>query len=252
MAKSNKQHSDKDNKNTGNNSSNQPGKGRSNKDKKKRKKGRKGSGYSSKPNSSSQQKHNKKSAKPLHDPQREREASNYENPIASRELILEVIHEEGAMSHDHLLSRLEMHSPEQKEALRRRLNAMVRDGQLIRNRRDGYIPVNEEDLISGRVIAHPDGFGFLVPDEGGDDLFLHGRQMRTLLHGDRAVVQVSGIDRRGRREGAVINVIERGNNRIVGRLFIESGVCFVVADNKRITQDIMVPIDQLGEAQHGR
>ncbi|RDH81051.1 MAG: ribonuclease R [endosymbiont of Galathealinum brachiosum] len=195
--------------------------------------------------------HNK-SNKPLVDPQSEREASNYENPIASRELILQVVQEEGAMSHDHLLNALKMHSPEQKEALRRRLNAMVRDGQLIRNRRDGYIPVNEEDLISGRVIAHPDGFGFLVPDEGGDDLFLHGRQMRSLLHGDRAVVQVSGIDRRGRREGAVIDVIERANDRIVGRLFIESGICFVVADNKRITQDIMVPQDQLNEANHGQ
>ncbi len=194
----------------------------------------------------------KGSAKSFVDPQSEREASNYENPIASRELILQVIQEEGAMSHDHLLDTLKMHSPEQKEALRRRLNAMVRDGQLIRNRRDGYIPVNEEDLISGRVIAHPDGFGFLVPDEGGEDLFLHGRQMRTLLHGDRAVVQVSGIDRRGRREGAVINVTERANDRIVGRLFIESGICFVVADNKRITQDIMVPQDQLNGAAHGQ
>ncbi|VAW58463.1 3'-to-5' exoribonuclease RNase R [hydrothermal vent metagenome] len=196
--------------------------------------------------------HNNKSNKPLVDPQKAREASNYENPIASRELILQVVQEEGAMSHDHLLSKLKMETPDQKEALRRRLNAMVRDGQLIRNRRDGYVPVNEEDLISGRVIAHPDGFGFLVPDEGGDDLFLHGRQMRTLLHGDRAVVQVSGIDRRGRREGAVINVTERANNRIVGRLFIESGVCFVVADNKRITQDVMVPQDQLNDATHGQ
>ncbi len=193
-----------------------------------------------------------KNNKPLVDPQSAREASNYENPIASRELILQVIQTEGAMSHDHLLANLKMETPDQKEALRRRLNAMVRDGQLIRNRRDGYIPVNEEDLISGRVIAHPDGFGFLVPDEGGEDLFLHGRQMRTLLHGDRAVVQVSGIDRRGRREGAVINVTERANNRIVGRLFIESGICFVVADNKRITQDIMVPQDLLGEAVHGQ
>ncbi len=205
----------------------------------------------SKSHSKSKASHNK-DGKPLVDPQSEREASNYENPIASRELILQVVTDEGTMSHDHLLSKLKMNSPEQKEALRRRLNAMVRDGQLIRNRRDGYVPVNEEDLISGRVIAHPDGFGFLVPDEGGDDLFLHGRQMRTLLHGDRAVVQVSGIDRRGRREGAVINVIERANDRIVGRLFIETGVCFVVADNKRITQDIMVPQDQLGEATHGQ
>ena len=246
MSKFNKNDSKKQDGNRGPQPDSKRGPKRENKKNKKR---HKKSHNKSKSNSNAS---HDKSQKALVDPQSEREASNYENPIASRELILEVVHEEGAMSHDHLLARLEMHSPDQKEALRRRLNAMVRDGQLIRNRRDGYVPVNEEDLISGRVIAHPDGFGFLVPDEGGEDLFLHGRQMRTLLHGDRAVVQVSGIDRRGRREGAVINVIERANNRIVGRLFIESGVCFVVADNKRITQDVMVPQDMLGEATHGQ
>lgn len=194
----------------------------------------------------------RKSAAPLVDPQLDREASNYENPIASRELILQVVRDEGAVSHEELQAILGMNSEEQAEALRRRTNAMVRDGQLIRNRRNGYVPVNEEDLISGRVIAHADGFGFLVPDEGDEDIFLHGRQMRTLLHGDRAVVQVSGIDRRGRQEGAVIDVLERANHRIVGRLSIESGVAFVVADNKRITQDIMVPLDQIGEARAGQ
>ena len=186
------------------------------------------------------------------DPQAAREASNYENPIASRELILQVVHQDGAMTYERLQEVLKMESFEQKEALRRRLTAMVRDGQLIRNRRDGFIPVNEADLIRGRVIAHPDGFGFLVPDEGGDDLFLHGKQMRTLLHGDRAVVQVSGVDRRGRREGAVIEVLERANHRVVGRIFFESGVNFVVPDNKRLTQDIIVPQESLGGAEHGQ
>ncbi len=188
----------------------------------------------------------------LNDPQAEREASNYDNPIASRELILEVIHQDGAMSHETLIDRLGLETEEQLEALRRRLNAMVRDGQLIRNRKDGYVPVNEEDLISGRVIAHPDGFGFLVPDEGGDDIFLHGKQMRRLMHDDRAVVQISGVDRRGRREGAVIDVIERANTSIVGRLFIESGIAYVVPDNKRLTEDVHIPSDQLGEAQDGQ
>jgi ribonuclease R len=186
------------------------------------------------------------------DPHAEREKNNYDNPIASRELILQVIHEEGAMLHEKIIVALDLHTDEQIEALRRRLNAMVRDGQLIRNRRQGYVPVNEEDLISGRVIAHADGFGFLVPDEGGEDIFLHGRQMKTLLHGDRAVVQVSGVDRRGRLEGAVIDVIERANSRIVGRLFVESGIAVVTPDNKRLTQDINVPLDQLGGANHGQ
>jgi len=183
----------------------------------------------------------KKSAEKLIDPQSDRESSNYENPIASRELILQVIHEDGAMSHEDIESRLEMNSPDQQEALRRRLGAMVRDGQLIRNRKDGYVPVNEEDLISGRVIAHADGFGFFVPDEGGEDIFLHGRQMKTLLHGDRAVVQISGVDRRGRREGAVINVTERANDRVVGRLFFESGTACVVGDTKRMTCVFLIP-----------
>ena len=185
----------------------------------------------------------------LNDPQAEREASNYENPIASRELILEVIHQEGEMSHETLVERLGLVTDEQLEALRRRLNAMVRDGQLIRNRKDDYVPVNEEDLISGRVIAHPDGFGFLVPDEGGDDIFLHARQMRRLMHDDRAVVQISGMDRRGRREGAVIDVIERANTSLVGRLFVESGIAYVVPDNKRLTDDVHIPNDQLGDAK---
>jgi len=208
---------------------------------------------------SSRHKKSKKFKKPvsdaqnkLVDPHKERESSNYENPIASRELILEVIHEEGAMMHEEIIERLNLRSEEQLEALRRRLNAMVRDGQLIRNRRDGYVPVNEEDLISGRVIAHPDGFGFLAPDEGDKDIFLHGRQMRTLLHGDRCVVQVSGVDRRGRLEGAVINVTERANDRVVGRLFTESGMSFVMADNKRITQDFLIPADQLNGATEGQ
>jgi len=195
---------------------------------------------------------NRRKKKPFVDPLAEREAKTYENPIASRELILEVIHEEGAMTQEQLEGVLAIENEEQQEALRRRLIAMVRDGQLIRNRRDGFIPVDEADLIRGRVIAHSDGFGFLVPDEGGDDVFLHGKQMRPLLHGDRAVVQISGLDRRGRREGSVIEVLERANLRVVGRLFIESGVAFVTPDNKRLTQDIIVPLDALGGASHGQ
>jgi ribonuclease R len=186
------------------------------------------------------------------DPDANLEADRYDNPIASRKLILELIHEHGALTQDSLAEKLRIHKEDALEALRRRLIAMTRDGQLIRNRRGGYIPVDDKHLIRGRVIAHPEGFGFLVPDEGGDDLFLSARQMRSLLHGDRAVVQVSGIDRRGRREGAVVEVLERANHTLVGRLFIEKGIAFVVADNKRITQDILVPGDSLGIAKGGQ
>ena len=103
------------------------------------------------------------------------------------------------------------------EALSRRLRAMERDGQLIRNRREGYGPVAKMNLVPGRVIGHPEGHGFLIPDEGGDSLFLSPRQMRKLLHGDRAVARVIGVDYRGRREGAVVEVLERNTATVVGR-----------------------------------
>ena len=95
-------------------------------------------------------------------------------------------------------------------------------------------------------------FRSLTPDEGGDDLFLAARQMRALLHGDRAVVQVINVDHRGRREGALVEVIERANAQVVGRLVLESGIAFVTPDNKRITQDVLIPLDALGEAQDGQ
>ncbi|UCB53840.1 MAG: ribonuclease R [Thiotrichales bacterium] len=186
------------------------------------------------------------------DPDAALEAERYDNPIASRKLILSEIRSEGALTFQSLAEHLNIKTDDRLDALGKRLRAMVRDGQLVQNRRGGYLPVDESHLVRGRVIAHPDGYGFLVPETGGDDLFLHGKQMRTLLHGDKAVVRVSGVDRRGRLEGAVISVFERANQFIVGRLFIESGVAFVVADNKRITQDILIPDDSLGGAANGQ
>jgi ribonuclease R len=188
------------------------------------------------------------------DPNAEREAERYENPIASREHLLEILRDHGApLTYERFAERLGLHDDEdRREALRRRLNAMVRDGQLLRNRRDGYIPLEAADLIRGRIIAHPDGFGFLHPDDGSDDLYLSSREMRSVLHGDRALARVSGIDRRGRREGMLVEVIERANEQLVGRLMQESGAWFVAPDNRRITQDVLIPSEQLGSARAGQ
>jgi ribonuclease R len=187
------------------------------------------------------------------DPHLKRESERYERPIPSREFILQVVREHtGPLTYEELIPILELHDPEQQEALLRRLRAMERDGQLIRNRRKGYVPIDQKELITGRITGHPDGFGFLIPDGGGDDLFLSPRQMRQVLHGDRAVARETGVDRRGRREGTIIEVIERHNQSIVGRYFTEGGIGFVAADNKRISQDILVPPDNQGEAKPGQ
>ncbi len=176
------------------------------------------------------------------DPYADREAQKYQNPIPSRELIMELLGEQdGPMKLPQIAEMLNLSEEEDLEALRRRMRAMERDGQVVRNRRDGYGLASKMDLKCGRVIAHPDGFGFMVPDDGGDDLFMSARQMRTLLNGDRIVARVTGMDRRGRLEGAVVEVLERANKEVVGRFHLEHGVGFVAPDNKRLTQDILVP-----------
>ena len=192
-----------------------------------------------------------KRSRKIKDPEARSEAKRYENPVASRTLLLKTISENKMMTESSIFEALDVR-PDQAEGVSRRLSAMVRDGQLIQNRRGGYLPVDEKHFIRGHVIAHADGYGFLVPDEGGDDLFLSAKQMRGVLHGDRAVVTVSGVDRRGRLEGSVINVIERANTTLIGRLFIEDGIGYIVPDNKRITDNILIAKDMFGEASAGQ
>lgn len=188
-----------------------------------------------------------------HDPHAEREAQKYENPIPSREFILDFLTQRGRpASYKQIISELKLESDAEQEALRRRLIAMIRDGQLMQNRRGAYGPLDKMELISGRVIGHKDGFGFVVPDEGGGDLFLNGRQMRGVLHNDKVLVSVANIDDRGRREGIVVEVLERATTQLVGRLFMESGTAFVEPSNQRVTQDILISPDALKGAKSGQ
>lgn len=187
------------------------------------------------------------------DPHYQREAEKYENPIPSREVILQVLSEKGQpLDFMSLAGALHLQQDMDLDALKKRLRAMERDGQLLYNRRRQYVPIAHTDLIAGRVIGHPDGFGFLKPDDGTPDLFLHAKQMRSLLHGDRVLVSVRGLDPKGRREGVVVEILERGTTQVVGRYFQESGIGFVVPDNTRISHDILIPPENRGEAQHGQ
>ncbi len=195
----------------------------------------------------------RKKKKKLVDPYAKREASKYESPIASRELILEILEKsDGPLPLSSLHEALEVDSEKVVDALARRLGAMERDGQLIRNRQNHYLPISKVDLVRGRVMGHADGFGFLIPDEGGEDLFLSPFEMRTLMHGDRAVMRPAGKSKRGKLMGKLVEIIERGNKQIVGRYYKESGLGFVVPDNKRLNQDVMIPENDAMQAKNGQ
>ncbi|MFS2160492.1 ribonuclease R [Pseudomonas sp. Pseusp122] len=187
------------------------------------------------------------------DPEAAREAEKYENPIPSRELILQHLSERGSpASREQLVEEFGLTTEDQFEALRRRLRAMERDAQLIYTRRGTYAPVDKLDLILGRISGHRDGFGFLCPDDGSEDLFMSPAQMRLVFDGDRALARVSGLDRRGRREGVIVEVISRAHESIVGRYFEESGIGFVVPDNPKIQQEVLVTPGRNADARVGQ
>ena len=188
------------------------------------------------------------------DPHAAREAERYADPIASREAILaELAAAEGPQTADELATRLNLTAPDRFDALGKRLGAMVRDGQLLQNRRGGFAPAKQMDLIPGVVIANPNGFGFLRPEAGGgDDLFLPPNEMRKVMHGDRVMACVTGIDRSGRREGSIVEVLERRLSRLIGRFTLEEGISYLVPDDKRVQRNVMIPPDQRGEARDGQ
>jgi ribonuclease R len=177
----------------------------------------------------------------VRDPHAAREAQKYDRPIPSREAILALLEERGELlTEARIAEALAIDDEADLEALRKRLGAMVRDGQLLLGRRGGYAPTQKLDLIAGLVIANAEGYGFLRPDAGGDDLYLSPQQMRAVMHGDRVLASVVGIDRRGRRQGAIAEVLQRRSSRLVGRVVVENGVTSVTPDDRRILQEVMI------------
>ena len=190
------------------------------------------------------------------DPHANREASLYETPLPSRELILTTMGEQGVpLGVEELYTLLEI-SDEERDIFNRRLNAMEREGQIIKNRKGALCIADKLDLIAGVVQGHPDGFGFLIPDDktkvSGDDVFLSPKEMSQVMHGDRAMVRISGLDRRGRPEGKLIEVLERRTQKLVGRVVHSTGVTIVAAEDKRINQDILIPYNMDMQAKPGQ
>lgn len=134
----------------------------------------------------------------------------------------------------------------------RRLAAMERDGQLMQNRKGALLLSTKLDFIAGRVQGHRDGFGFLIRDDGQTDIFLPPKEMLKVLHGDRVLVRLSGADYRGKQEGAIVEVLERRTNKLVGRFLNERGLFLVVPEDQRIKHDILVPPGETAQAQHGQ
>jgi len=168
-----------------------------------------------------------------------------------REILRELERAGAPLTPDEIAQRLRVHRSARRE-FDAGIAALERAGDVVQNRAGALLIAKRIALVAGRVEGHPDGHGFLIPDEGGAPVFLAAAEMRQLMHGDRAAVRVGGRDQRGRPVGAVVEVLERANRRIVGRLHAEHGVLFVVPEDRRIAHDILVPAAEAGKAKAGQ
>lgn len=161
-------------------------------------------------------------------------------PIPSREDILDVLRSSSVKQKLSALAKKLGVNVEEVDGMVKRLNAMERDGQISKDLKGNYTALSQENFISGRVTSHRDGYGFLTPDDGGPDLFLSEKEMQRILNGDRVSARVAGTDKRGRLEGSVVEILERANTHIIGRLVYENGVWLVAPEDNRINQDILL------------
>ena len=178
----------------------------------------------------------------LQDPNYAKELAKYDNPIPSRDFILQVIRKQNSpMSKEEIFKTLAIVNEEQQEAMRRRLRAMENDGQLVFTKRKCYALPEKLDLLKGMVIGHREGFGFLQVEGKKEDFFIPNVQMQKVMHGDYVLAQPNGFDRKGRSEVRIVRVLEANKKQIVGRFFLEQGIGYVVPDDSRITRDILIP-----------
>lgn len=189
----------------------------------------------------------------LNDPHQQREAENYSKPIPSREFLLAHLNERhGPATHMDLVDDFQFTDPDNIEALRRRLIAMCRDGQLVCNRSDQFLPSTKVNFKKGVVIGHRDGFGFVKLDEGGPDYYLSARQMQSVFDGDRVLMRGDGGEHKGKQHAVIVDVLERNTEQLVGRLFREGNIAFIEVENTRISQKVLIDSEHTAGAEHGQ
>lgn len=175
------------------------------------------------------------------DPNLSREQEKYENPVPSREFIL--THLQARLkpaNYTQLCEELAVNDDERKIAFKRRLRAMERDGQLYFNQFKCYSLIDEAGLTKGKVIGHRDGFGFLEVEGESKDWFIAKHQMNMVLHGDIVLAKGTKRGSGSKCDARIIKVLTNERAPIVGRYFVEHGIAVVVAEDPRITQDIII------------
>jgi ribonuclease R len=150
--------------------------------------------------------------------------------------------------------------PEDRRELKKVLNDLVLSGEIIKTRGNRFGLPEKMDLETGIFQAHPQGYGFVIPEKKGKtDIYISARSKLDAMDGDKVVARVTppAGQRKltGKREGMIIRILERARTKIVGTYELPDpktgGYGFVTAFDARITQDLVVSREHAGDAKSG-
>ncbi|MBI3755084.1 MAG: ribonuclease R [Deltaproteobacteria bacterium] len=142
---------------------------------------------------------------------------------------------------------------EEREVFKRLIKDLVQEGEVIKIRGERYGLPLKMNLVVGELSCHPNGFGFVAPEEGGEDIFINPRNMKGAMHKDKVVVRSEGRSKgNGKREGRILRILERAHKTIVGRFEKGKGFDVVIPSEKRILQEIIIPAKDAKNVEEGK
>jgi ribonuclease R len=178
---------------------------------------------------------------------------SYKHPIPKRGAILDFLRDAGEpLTADAVMKGFRLNGERMRARFMDQLQKMVMAGQIIENRRGEFCLLEKLELITGKVSGHQDGFGFVARDDGGEDMYLSAREMRAIFHGDRVAVRSAGLDHRGREQGQLVEVLERGTREVAGQFIRERGIGVVIPDNPKVAHRVLIAKGEAGGAKHGQ
>ncbi|MDH4226766.1 MAG: ribonuclease R [Deltaproteobacteria bacterium] len=152
---------------------------------------------------------------------------------------------EGAFSKKPLsfkeLTRLLEVDKDERHSFKRLLNELVAKGELVKIRGGRFALPSKMNMVDGELTCHADGYGFVIPDDGGEDVFVGARRLRGAMHGDKVIARIEGTKPGGKREGSIVRITERANEKIVGIFRKGKGFSTLIPLNERITTSILIP-----------
>jgi ribonuclease R len=146
-----------------------------------------------------------------------------------------------------ILKKLRL-SRDHLESIQLCLAELAREGKIVRLKKGHFALPDAAHCLTGKVQAHPDGFGFLIPEEtGSEDIYLSRREMRRIMHGDRVMVRLDR-KKRGQTEARVVQILERGQQRLLGTYQEFQGEAYLIPMDPRVGPAIpLAPGDQRPE-----